>query len=66
MCWRQATVRPLKSEAATAAPNEVVIGVVQAIHSSSASSTTQVKGHGSCAAIAGGNRGGPAVASLAG
>jgi hypothetical protein len=38
MCWRQATVRPLKSEAATAAPNEVVIGVVQAIHSSSAAS----------------------------
>lgn len=28
MCWRQATVRPLKSEAASAAPNEVVIGVV--------------------------------------
>ena len=42
MCWRQATVRPLKSEAASAAPNEVVIGVVHAIHSSSAASITQV------------------------
>ena len=42
MCWRQATVRPLKSEAATAVPNEVVIGVVHAIHSSSAASITQV------------------------
>ena len=42
MCWRQATVRPLKSEAVSAAPNEVVIGVVHAIHSSSAASITQV------------------------
>jgi hypothetical protein len=38
MCWRHAMVRPLKSEAATVAPNEVVIGVVHAIHSSSAAS----------------------------
>ena len=38
MCWRQASVRPVRSEAATAAPNEVVIGVVHAIHSSSAAS----------------------------
>ncbi len=42
MCWRQATVRPLKSEAASAAPNEVVMGVVHAIHSSSAASITEV------------------------
>jgi len=42
MCWRQATVRPLKSEPANPAPTEVVIGVVHAIHSSSAASTAPV------------------------
>jgi hypothetical protein len=55
MCWRQATVRPLKSEAANAAPNEVVIGVVHAIHSSSAASITQVHqftGTAACATTA--------------
>jgi hypothetical protein len=40
MCWRQATVRPPKSEAATALPSDVVIGVVHAIHSSSPASIT--------------------------
>ena len=42
MCWWHATVRPERSEAATSAPNAVVIGVVHAIHSSSAASITEV------------------------
>ena len=42
MCCRQATVRPARSLALTSAPNAVVIGVVHAIHSTSASSIDPV------------------------
>jgi uncharacterized protein len=53
MCWRQATVRPLKSEPANPAPNEVVIGVVHAIHSGSAASTAPVhQSHGDSVKVA--------------
>jgi hypothetical protein len=46
MCWWHATVRPDRSEAATSAPNPVVIGLVHAIHSSSAVSTAPVHHQG--------------------